>query len=211
MDSFELNKMAGAFLGVVFVVMSISIVSDAIFDSPVPEKAGYAVEVEGGDSHGGGGEAKADAGPEPIAPLLASADVGAGEKVFKKCAACHTTEEGGANKVGPNLWNIVNRPVASGDGFNYSASLTEFSSGNSVVWDYAHLNGFLLKPKAYVKGTSMGFAGLKKVEDRANIVAYLRTFASSPAPLPEAAPASDDSAGGDTAGESAETPAATND
>ena len=206
MDSFELNKMAGAFLGVVFVVMSISIVSDAIFDSPAPEKAGYAIEVEGGDSHGGG-EAKADTGPEPIAPLLASADVEAGKKVFKKCAACHTTDEGGANKVGPNLWDIVNRPMASADGFNYSSSLSEFSSGNSVVWDYAHLNGFLLKPKAYVKGTSMGFAGLKKVEDRANIVAYLRTFASSPAALPEAAPAADDSASEGAASESTEKPA----
>lgn len=211
MDSFELNKMAGAFLGVVFVVMSISIVSDAIFDSPAPEKAGYAIEVEGGDSHGGGGETKADTGPEPIAPLLASADVEAGKKVFKKCAACHTSDEGGANKVGPNLWDIVNRPIASADGFNYSSSLNEFSSGNSVVWDYAHLNGFLLKPKTYVKGTSMGFAGIKKVEDRANIVAYLRTFASSPAALPEAAPAADESSSEEAAGESTEEPAATQD
>ncbi len=183
MDSFELNKIIGALLGTVFVIFSISIVSDAIFATHAPEKPGYIIEAaEAGES---GGDEKDDAGTPPIGPMLASADVGQGETVFKKCAACHTVENGGANKVGPNLWNIVNRPVASHDGFGYSGAMKEFAQGGSAVWDYESLNQFLLSPKKFVKGTAMGFAGLKKEEDRANIIAYMRTLSESPAPLPE--------------------------
>ena len=108
MDSFQLNKLAGAFLGTVFILMSVGIVSDALFDSPAPEKPGFLIEAAeaAAPAEGGGGAAAA---PEPIAPLLAAADVAAGEKTFKKCVACHTPDKGGANKVGPNLWGIVGR------------------------------------------------------------------------------------------------------
>ena len=106
------------------------------------------------------------------------------------------TTAGGANKVGPNLWGVVNRPIASHAGFAYSAPMKEFAQGGSVVWDYDHLDKFLASPKGLVKGTAMGFAGLKKVEERAALIAYLRAHADSPAPLPDpaAAPAAEPAA-----------------
>lgn len=184
MDSFELNKLLGALLGTVFIVFSISIVSDAIFASPVPEKPGYAIEAaeaEAGVETAGGGDQE-----EPIAARLASADVGKGEAIHKKCVACHTVEKGGANKTGPNLWDVVNRPIASHEGFAYSAAMKEFSQGGSVVWDFEHLDKFLAAPKGYIKGTAMGFAGVKPPKDRADLIAYLRTLSDNPAPLPTA-------------------------
>lgn len=181
MDSFELNKMAGALLATVFIIMSVRLASDALFEKEAPEKPGFAIAAaeaaEGGEASGG--EAAA---PELIAPLLAAADAAAGETIFKKCAACHTGDKGGANKVGPNLYGIVGRPVASHEGFNYSAGMKEYGAGKS--WDYETLSQFVHKPKALVKGTAMGFAGLAKPEERANLIAYLRTLSDSPVPLP---------------------------
>lgn len=204
MDSFEINKLIGGLLGAVFIMFSVSIVSDALFASPAPEKPGFEIVAAEPDDHGGGAEAPKEV---PIATLLATADAGAGETVFKKCAACHTVDNGGANKVGPNLWNIVNRPVASHEGFSYSGAMKEFSEGGSVVWDYEHLNGFLLSPKGYVKGTAMAFAGLKKDDERANVIAYLRTLSDSPAPLPEPPAAEAEAAEAPAAGEQPTAPA----
>jgi cytochrome c len=181
MDSFELNKLLGGLLGAAFVVFTIGIVSDSIFASPAPEKAGYAIEVA--EEEGGGGPAVPEI--EPIAVRLASADAGAGESVYKKCAACHTADNGGANKVGPNLWDIVNRPIASHEGFSYSGAMQEFAQDGTVVWDYQHLDDFLASPKGLVKGTAMGFAGIKKPDERADLIAYLHTLSDNPAPLPE--------------------------
>ena len=183
MDSFELNKLIGAFLAVVFVVFSVSIVSDAIFATHAPETPGYAIEVAEAETDAGGGEEAA--GPT-IAELLATADPAAGATVFRKCVACHTAEQGGANKVGPNLWDVVNRPIASHEGFRYSAAMREFSQGGSVVWDYEHLSGFLQAPRSYVSGTAMAFAGIRNPQEEANLIAYLRSLSDNPAPLPEA-------------------------
>jgi len=180
MDSFQLNKLAGAFLGTVFILMSISLLSDTLFYSPAPEKPGYIVEAAE-PAAAAEGEA-AGAAEEPIAPLLASADASAGEAVFKKCAACHTPESGGANKVGPNLWGIVGRPIGSHAGFGYSAAMKEYASNGA--WDYEKLSAFIAAPKATVKGTAMGYAGLKKADERANLIAYLRSLSDSPVPLP---------------------------
>ncbi len=182
MDSFELNKMAGALLGTVFFVFSVGLMSDALFSKEAPEKPGYELAAAEGDAPAGGEAAAAPAAAEPIAPLLAKADAAAGEAVFKKCGACHSGDKGGANKVGPNLWGIVGRPIAAHEGFNYSAGIKEFAAGKS--WDYEELSTFITKPKAYIKGTAMGFAGLAKAEDRANLLAYLRTLSDSPVPLP---------------------------
>jgi cytochrome c len=181
MDSFELNKMAGALLATVFVLMSVRLASDAIFHTEIPEKPGFVIEAAeaGGGEEAAGGEVAA---VEPIAPLLASADAAAGEAVFKKCASCHTVDSGGANKVGPNLYGIVGRGMGTHEGFNYSAALKEFGAGKS--WDYEALSQFLQKPKAYIKGTAMGFAGVAKPDERANLIAYLRNQAATPVPLP---------------------------
>ena len=124
--------------------------------------------------------AAAPAGPEPILALLAEADIAAGMKLAKKCTACHVFDEGGANKVGPGLYNIVNADKGAVDGFAYSAALSGFGG----AWDYAALNAFLYKPKAYIAGTKMNFAGLKKPKDRANMIAYLRSLSAAPAALP---------------------------
>lgn len=198
MDSFEINKIIGALLGTVFVVFSISLVSDALFAAHPPAQPGFVIEAEEED-HGAGGAAE-EKEEVSIAALLQDADPAAGEAAFRKCQACHTAEQGGANKVGPNLWDIVNRPIASHEGFSYSSAMREFAT-EAGDWDYEHLNGFLLNPKGYVSGTAMAFAGLKKDDERANVIAYLRTLADEPAPLPEP-PAQDaetaEAAGDDT-------------
>ncbi|QPC86568.1 c-type cytochrome [Mesorhizobium sp. NBSH29] len=188
MDSFEFNKLIGALLGVVFVLFSVSLIGDAFFHAPAPEKPGFIIEAAEDDaSHGGAAEAPVEV---PIGTLMASADAAKGEAVFKKCVTCHTADKGGANKTGPNLWDIVNRPIASHEGFSYSAAMKNFSEGGSVVWDFDHLNHFLRAPRAYIKGTAMGFAGDKKDDERADLIAYLRSLSDSPAALPEpAAPA----------------------
>src|SRR5690606_4679918 len=159
MDSFELNKVLGAVLGTVFVVFSVSLVSDAIFSSHAPETPGYAIAaVEAGAAEGGD---EGGAAAESILPLLASADPEAGAGVFKRCAACHTTEEGGANKVGPNLYGVVDRPIASHEGFSYSGAIQAFSEGGSKHWTYENLDHFITSPKGFIPGTAMAFAGLK--------------------------------------------------
>ncbi|MFD1744537.1 c-type cytochrome [Rhizobium helianthi] len=180
------NMAVGALLGTVFVMMSVSIASEGLFHSETPEKPGFVIAAE--EAPSAGGEAAAPAAV-PIAQLLATADAKAGETVFKKCQACHSGEKGGPNKVGPDLWAIVNRPIAGHEGFSYSAALKDFSKGGSVTWDYEHLNHFLAAPKAYVPGTAMGFAGVKKDDERANLIAYLRSLADEPAPLPDPAAA----------------------
>ena len=190
MDSFELNKIVGALLGTVFVVFSVTLVADALFAAHSPETPGYAIEAAEGNV---GGPAEVEE-TVSIAALLQDADPAKGEAVFRKCQACHTPDKGGANKVGPNLWSVVNRPIASHEGFSFSSAMREFAGGGSQLWDYDHLNEFLLNPKGYIRGTAMAFAGLKKDPERADLIAYLRTLADSPAPLPEAPAAETESA-----------------
>ena len=113
---------------------------------------------------------------------MAGADLGAGEKLSKKCSACHVFDAGGQNKVGPALWNVVDRPLGASEGYAYSDALAGFGG----AWDYAALNAFLAKPKGYISGTKMNFAGLKKPQDRANLIAWMRAKADSPAALPSA-------------------------
>lgn len=182
MDSFEINKLIGGLLGTVFVVFSVGIISDALFASPAPEKPGFAIEAAEEPAEGGPAAPAAEA--KPVAELLANANVEAGAAVFKKCQACHTGEKGGPNKVGPDLWDIIDRPIAENAGFAYSAGMKDFSKGGSEKWTYDNINHFLLSPKKFIKGTAMGFAGLPKDEDRANVIAYLRTLSDSPKPLP---------------------------
>jgi len=191
MDSNEVNKLLAGLLGTCFVVFSVGLVSDALFASPAPEKPGYAIEATEPAEGGGAGPAVE---AKPIADLLATANVEQGAAVFKKCQACHSGEKGGPNKVGPDLWDLIDRPVAEHEGFAYSAGMKEFSKGGAEKWTYDNLNHFITSPKKFVKGTAMGFAGLPKDEDRANVIAYLRTLSDSPKPLPTPGAAADASA-----------------
>ncbi|KQX54075.1 c-type cytochrome [Ensifer adhaerens] len=186
------NMGVGAFLGTVFVLMSVSIASEGIFHSEAPEKEGFTIVAEEGTSEAGaGGAAEVEV---DIKPLLLKADASAGEAVFKKCASCHTADKGGANKVGPNLWGLVNRPIASHEGFSYSAGMKTFAEGGKVVWDYDHLSYFIEAPKKHVPGTAMGFAGVKKPDERANLIAWLREQSDAPAALPDASAGSAEAA-----------------
>ncbi len=204
MDSFELNKVLGALLGTVFVVFSISLLSDAIFATHSPETPGFAIEVS--EAAAGGPAEDVPSGPSAL-ELLATADAAAGQASFRRCTACHTAEEGGANRVGPNLWGIVNRPVAGKEGFAYSAGMQAFAEGGTV-WDFEHLSGFLVNPRSYVQGTSMSFAGISDPQEEANLIAYLNTLSATPAPLPEIAPAAAEEAPAEDAAAPAEGEAA---
>lgn len=174
----DFNTMAMGFLFTVFIAMGLSFLSEVVFHVDKPEQAGYIIEVA--EAAGAAGEA--EEAVELITPLLASADLGAGEKLVKRCTACHSFENGGPNKVGPHIYDVVGRDIAAVGDFGYSSGMTEYGAGKK--WSYEELDGFLKKPSQWVKGTSMGFAGLKKIEDRANIIAYMRTLSENPIPLP---------------------------
>ena len=179
MDSLEINKIVGAILTASVIAMMTGFVANIIFQQQHPEELAYSI------APGEAGESVAEkAAPtlEPVGPLLADADPASGQKAAKKCAACHTFDEGGAKKIGPNLWDIVNRTVASTEGYSYSGALQEKASD---VWSYENLNAFLAKPKDWAPGTKMSFAGIKKVGDRANLILYMRSLSGAPAALPE--------------------------
>jgi cytochrome c len=181
MDELGLNKLFAGILVAGLLLMTGVKLAEVLVPHSELEQNAYVIEVPEGDA-AGAATAPAAKGPEPIMALLASADAVAGEKLAKKCTACHVFDKGGANKVGPGLWNVVNADKGVVDGFGYSNALIEFGG----QWDYAALNAFLAKPKAYISGTKMNFAGLKKPQDRANMIAYLRQQADSPAALPTA-------------------------
>jgi cytochrome c len=182
MDSFELNKILGAVLGTCLILLSLNIAAGAIFSPPKLAKPGYEIVVP---EHPGAEAAPAPATQEPIETLLANASLERGATAAKKCAACHTFEKGGPNRVGPNLWGIVNRPKASQPGFNYSAAM----KGQTGNWTIDQLNVYLQNPRGMVPGTNMTFAGLPRGSERADTIAYLNSLSDSPAPLPKAAEA----------------------
>ncbi len=180
MDSFELNKILGAILGTCLVLLALNITANAIFAPVKPAKPGYEIAVQEQAAVDKGGPKEPS---QPIEVLLASSSAEKGENAAKKCAACHTVNKGGPNRVGPNLWGIINRPRASEAGFNYSAAM----KGKSGNWSFQDLNAYLLNPKAFVPGTNMTFAGLTRDSERADLINYLHTLADSPVPLPKAA------------------------
>ncbi len=173
------NKIIGVVLMTGIIAMGSGFVADLLVAPQHLETSVYAVALPEAPSDAPAAEVPA-AGPEPVAAMLAAADVGAGRKLSKKCGACHSFDKGGGKKVGPNLWDVVGRKVASVGGFGYSKALAGFGGD----WGYEELNGFLLKPKKFAPGTKMAFAGLKKAADRANLIAWLRSLSDSPRPLP---------------------------
>ena len=168
MDSFEINKIVAAVVMVALLVIGIGKLSDVIFHVEKPEKPGYAVDVEEvttvSTSTKISVEEKVD-----IAALMAMGDVIIGEKVFKKCAACHSIVKGGKNNIGPALYNVVGRKTGVVSDYKYSKALASYDK----EWTVEELNGYLIKPAKWIKGTKMAFAGLKKEEDRASVILYM--------------------------------------
>ena len=180
MNSFELNKVLGAVLGTCLILLALNIGAGALFAEHKPAKPGYMIAVKA-EHEGGKTEAKVE---KPIAVLLASANVEKGQSTAKQCQSCHTFEKGGPNRVGPNLYGVVNEPKGQGHaGFNFSAAM----KGKGGTWTFDDLNKFLTSPKAFVPGTAMGFAGLPKDSERADVIAYLNSLSDHPAPVPTAA------------------------
>ena len=179
MDSFELNKIIAAVLLVALLIIGIGKVSNILFYVEKPKTPGYAVEVEqisaGSTSSNEIVEKVVD-----IAALMALGDIASGEKIFKKCAACHSINKGGKHKIGPALYNVVGRKVGAIEDYKYSKALISYDKD----WTFEELNGFLIKPAKHIKGTKMAYAGLRKESDRASVIKYLNANSDNPLPLP---------------------------
>ena len=181
MDSFEINKIIASILLVALLIIGISKISNIIFKVDKLDTSAYKVELT-------------DDGPKQISEditmkaedkvdisaLMALGDIAHGEKVFKKCSACHSIEAGGGNKIGPALYNVVGRKVAAVEDYKYSKALVEYQKN----WSFEELNGFLIKPQKCIKGTKMAYAGLRKEKDRASVILYLNKYSDNPLPLP---------------------------
>lgn len=177
--SMELNKILGAVLLAGVIAMMSGLVANLLFHPADLQQNAYVIEVDDAETSASVEAVATEEVLAPITPLLASADVAAGEKASRKCSACHSFNDGGANKVGPNLWNIVGTPKGSNGDFSYSSAMAGFGG----EWNFEALNGFLANPKGYMAGTKMAYAGLKKEADRANIIAWMRTLSANPVPL----------------------------
>jgi cytochrome c len=205
MNSFEINKILGALLGTCLILLAVHIASGAVFTSPPPAKPGYEIVVkEEQPSQAQGGAKPAEV---PIETLLASASVERGTQVAKQCQACHNLQKGQGAKVGPDLYGVVGRAVASVAGFNYSAPL----KAKGGTWTFDALNIWLTKPSADVPGTAMTFAGLSNPKQRADVIDYLNSNSDKPLPLPTASaspPANAPDAAAPAGGKGAPPPAA---
>ena len=179
MDSFELNKIIAAVLMVALLVIGINKFSDAIFHIDKPVTPGYKVEVDQVVTATTSTKST-DVEIVDIAALMLMGDVASGEKIFKKCAACHSINKGGKNNIGPALYNVVGRKIGELSDYKYSKALAVYDK----EWTFEELNGFLIKPTKWIKGTKMAYAGLRKEKDRASVIKYLNQNSDSPLPLP---------------------------
>ena len=179
MDSFELNKIIAAVLMVALLVIGIGKFSDIIFHVDKPKIPGYKVDIDQvattAVSIGAAEKEKVD-----IAALMAMGDIAGGQKIFKKCAACHSINKGGKNNIGPALYNVVGRKVGEISDYKYSKALAAYDK----EWTIEELNGFLIKPSKWIKGTKMAYAGLRKEKDRASVIKYLNQNSDNPLTLP---------------------------
>jgi len=177
MDGFELNKIIAAILATVVVVFGINKVTDIIFTPDKPQQSAYKVEKVEPTLASASSTGKAAVG---INELLAMGTVEHGEKVFKRCSACHMIAAGGKNMIGPNLWSILGKKTGVASGYKYSKALAAYGK----EWSFEEMNGFLIKPSAHIKGTKMAFAGLKKEKDRASVILYMNSKSDKPLPTP---------------------------
>ena len=175
MNSFEINKIITAILVTVLVVFGIGKISNIIFDKDETNIVAYKVEAPAGLAVQASAESSVD-----ISALLAMGDAAHGEKVFKKCKACHSIKQDGGNKIGPKLWSVMFRPVGAIADYKYSKALSTYQK----KWTWEEMNGFLIKPSTWIKGNKMGFAGLKNEKDRASVILYLNQNSDSPKALP---------------------------
>jgi cytochrome c len=179
MDSFEINKIVAAILMVALLVIGIGKLSNVIFHVDKPKTPGYAIEVGQATTVSSTDETAVEEKID-IAALMAMGDITLGKKVFKKCAACHSINKGGKNNIGPALYNVVGRKTGAVIDYKYSKALASFDK----EWTFEELNGYLIKPAKWIKGTKMAFAGLRKEKDRASVIKYLNQNSDSPVPLP---------------------------
>ena len=176
MDSFEINKIVAAVLVVFLVVFGIGKISDIVFHVEKPNTSAYKVEIVKASTSTDSGTLET----VDIAALLADGDAEHGKKVFKKCSACHSVKKGGKNKIGPALYNVLGINMAGLEDYKYSKALVAFGKS----WTFQEMNSFLIKPTAYIKGTKMAFAGLKKDKDRASVILFMNQNSDNPLPLP---------------------------
>ena len=181
MDSFELNKIIASILLVALLIIGISKISNVIFKVEKLESSAYKVEIPEGDiKQVVGDKIKQVEEKIDISALMALADINHGEKVFKKCSACHSIQAGGGNNIGPALYNVVGRKIGAIEDYKYSKALMNYEKS----WSFEELNGFLIKPQKWIKGTKMAYAGLRKEKDRASVILYLNKYSDNPLPLP---------------------------
>ena len=176
MDSFEINKIVAALIVVFLLVFGIGKVSDIVFHVEKPSSSAYKVEMSTATSSQDTGTIQS----VDISALLALGTVEHGQKVFKKCSACHSIKKGGRNNIGPALYNVLGRNMGAVEDYKYSKALIAFGKD----WTFEEMNNFLIKPASYIKGTKMAFAGLKKEKDRASVILYMNANSDSPLDLP---------------------------
>ena len=190
MNSFELNKVLGAILGTCLIVLALNIAAGAIFAPEKPAKPGYMIAVK----KEGAGEKEAAPKEVPLPVRLAKASVDKGKNLARQCQVCHTLEKGGPNRVGPNLWNVVDEPRGTGrNGFNFSAAM----KAKGGKWTFEELDKFLTNPRGYIPGTAMTFAGVKNPQQRADVIDFLHTLSDNPVALPKAQAENAPAAGGE--------------
>ena len=181
MDSFEINKIIAAILLTALIVIGIGKFTDILFHVEKPKESAYKIEgLETAVASTSSNSETKVVEKVDIAQLLSLGDLAHGEKVFKKCSACHMIASGGKNMIGPNLWGIIGRTAGSAADYKYSKAMVAYAK----QWNFEEMNGYLIKPQAYVKGTKMAFAGLRKEKDRASVILYLNSKSDNPKPTP---------------------------
>jgi len=182
MDSFEINKIIAAVLLTALIIIGIGKFTDVLFHVEKPKESAYKIEGLDVASTSTSSSEVATKAVEAldIKALLAMGDLGHGEKIFKKCSACHMIASGGKNMIGPNLWSVIGRTAGSVSDYKYSKAMVAYGK----EWTFEEMNSYLIKPQAYVKGTKMAFAGLRKEKDRASVILFMNSKSSNPKLLP---------------------------